>query len=308
MKNVLVLYYTQSGQLLEIAKNVVADLEKSEEVEVSYYSVEPKKDFGFPWQKTDFFDAFPETFLQIPMELNNLDDEALSKKYDLIILAYQVWYLTPSIPINSFLKSEEAKKLLQNTPVITVSGSRNMWIMAQEKVKKLLQQCNAELVGNIALVDRHINHISVITIVKWMFSGEKKHYLGIFPKPGVSQKDIEDSKKFGKPILQSLQKNDYNLLQENLLKLNAVNVKPFLISTDKKANVLFNKWANFIIKKGKYGDPKRLKRLKLFKNYLLFAIWVVMPIVFIIFLLTYLPAMMRIKKDVKYYESVALKK
>ena len=29
----------------------------------------------------------------------------------------------------------EAKKILNNTPVITISGSRNMWIMAQEKIK-----------------------------------------------------------------------------------------------------------------------------------------------------------------------------
>tara|TARA_B110000211_G_C14067713_1_gene548447 strand:+ start:1995 stop:2279 length:285 start_codon:yes stop_codon:yes gene_type:complete len=31
MKNVLVLYYTQSGQLLDIAKNIVTDLEISKE-------------------------------------------------------------------------------------------------------------------------------------------------------------------------------------------------------------------------------------------------------------------------------------
>lgn len=308
MKNVLVVYYTQSGQLLEIAKNVVSDLEKSNEINVSYYSIEPNKAFEFPWNKKDFFDAFPESFLQIPLELTNLDDEVLSKKYDLIILAYQVWYLTPSIPINSFLKSEQAKKLFQNTPVITVNGSRNMWIMAQEKVKKLLQQCNAELVGNIALVDRHINHISVITIVKWMFSGEKKRYLGIFPKPGVSDKDINEAIKFGKPILKSLLQNKYSTLQNDLLQLKAVKIKPFLVLVDKRANVMFDKWANFILKKGSHGDAERARWLKVFNFYLLFAIWIIAPIVFIVFLLTYLPMLLKIKKDRKYYESVAFKR
>ena len=40
-------------------------------------------------------------------------------------------------------------------------------------MKVLLSDLEANLVGNIALVDRNINHVSVVTIVHWMFSGEK---------------------------------------------------------------------------------------------------------------------------------------
>lgn len=307
MKNVLVVYYTQSGQLLEIAKNVASELEKSEKINVSYYNIKPKNDFKFPWNKNDFFNAFPETFLQIPAEISTSNNELLSKKYDLIILAYQVWFLTPSIPVNSFLKSEIGRKLLNKTPVITLIGARNMWIMAQEKVKKLLINCNANLVGNIALVDRHINHISVITISKWMFSGKKEKYLGIFPKPGVSKKDINEATKFGKPILNSLLLKKYNNLQADLLDLGAVKVKPFLIITDKRANILFGKWAKLIIKKGKKNSKKRLKWVTAFKVYLLFAIWVLAPIVFIVFLLTYLFFIKKIKSEKKYYQSINYK-
>ena len=45
--------------------------------------------------------------------------------------------------INSFLKSAEGKKILNNTPVVTINGSRNMWFMAQEKIKILLKEANA---------------------------------------------------------------------------------------------------------------------------------------------------------------------
>jgi len=307
MKNVLVIYYTQSGQLLEIAQNVVRDLEKSETVNVSYHQIKPVEEYGFPWKADQFFDSFPESFLQIPCQLQEPKPEILSQKYDLVILAYQVWYLTPSIPINSFLKSNVAKKILKNTPVVTVIGCRNMWIKAQEKMKLLLIDNEANLVGNIALVDRNINHISVITIEKWMFSGKKEKYLGIFPKPGVSQKDIDESVKFGKPILESLKQNCFNNLQETLLDLGAVVIKPFLITMDKRANVIFDKWSNFIIKKGKPGTPKRLKWVRVFDKYLKFAIWFFGPVLFIVFLLTYLPFMGKIKKDQKYYASVKLK-
>ena len=40
-----------------------------------------------------------------------------------------------------------------------------MWAFAQEKVKVLLKDVDANLVGNIALTDRNINLISVITVV-----------------------------------------------------------------------------------------------------------------------------------------------
>jgi len=307
VKNVLVIYYTQSGQLFEIAQNIVKQLEASNEVSVAYHQIKPTKPYNFPWKEDEFFDAFPESFLQIPCELEEPEGDVLNTKYDLVILAYQVWYLTPSIPINSFLKSEQAKKILKNTPVITIVGCRNMWIQAQEKVKTLLLENKAKLVGNIALVDRNINHISVITISKWMFSGKKERYLGVFPKPGVSQKDINESVKFGAPILSSLLKSNYTNLQNQLLELKAVHIKPLLVSMDKRGNILFGKWANFIIKKGKAGDPKRKNRIRAFSNYLIFAIWLIAPIVFIVFLLTYLPSIGKIKRERNYYSSINLK-
>lgn len=308
MKNVLILYYSQSGQLLEIAKNIASELEKNEAISVAYYNIKTKHQFPFPWNKDDFFNAFPETFLQKPFEIDFHNESVLSKKYDLIILAYQVWYLTPSIPINSFLQTEKATQLLANTPVITVNGSRNMWIMAQEKVKKTLQHCNANLVGNIALVDNHINHISVLTISHWLFTGKKTRYLGIFPKPGVSEKDITDATRFSRPILESLQNENFSDLQQKLVQLGAVNIKSFLIVADKRANILFAAWAKLISKKGSFTDKKRLKWVKLFNIYLLIAIWLLMPIVFIIYLLTYPFMLGKYSKFKKYYKSVNYKK
>lgn len=306
MKNVLVIHYSQSGQLTEILNNIMQPVSLREEVSITHLKLEMENGFPFPWTKEAFFGAFPDTFLQIPSRLKPIPQDVLNQTFDLIILGYPVWFLTPSIPTNSFLMSPEGKQLLGKTPVITVIGCRNMWIMAQEKVKKLLKICDAQLVGNIALVDRHINHISVITIVQWMFTGKKKRFLGIFPKPGVSQKDIDESHKFGTVILPHLLNGDYTALQDNLLKKGAVVIKPFLITVDKKANVIFGKWAKFIHSKSKKGENKRRLLVKLFNFYLIFAIWVIAPIVFILFLLTYFPLWGKIKKQKQYYSSIEL--
>lgn len=300
MKNVLVIYYSQSGQLESIARNIAKPLLDSNEINVVFYQIEMQKPFPFPWDKTAFFDAFPESFLQVPAELKPVPTEILNTQYDLILLHYQVWYLTPSIPINSFLKSPEAKHILNNTPVVTINGSRNMWVMAQEKVKKLLQENDAVLKGNIAFVDRVGNLISVITIVEWMFSGVKKKYLGIFPLPGVSDKDINEATKFGDVILESLHQNDFSKLQAQIVALDGVRISSYLVSVDKTANKIFKKWSNFIYNK----KNTRKTWLKVFNIYLLLAIWVISPIVYILHLFKYPFKIAKIKKETQYYQGV----
>lgn len=306
MKEVLVIHYSQSGQLTEIVNNIVSPL-KADETNLTFLNIEMETPFPFPWNKKEFYGVFPETFLQIPEKTKAVPEAILNKKYDLIIFGFSIWYLTPSLPTTSFLNSPDAKKLFANTPVVTVIGCRNMWIMAQEKMKKKLQELQANLVGNIVLADRHINHISVITIAQWMFSGKKERFLGVFPKPGVSQKDIDAANRFGPIIKNHLLQNNYTTLQQNLLDAKAVKIKVFLITVDKRANVIFSKWAKLIRSKGEKNSTKRQLFVNMFNYYLLFAIWVMAPIVFILFLLTYLPMYGKLKKQKAYYASVALK-
>jgi len=307
MKNILVLYYSQSGQLAEILSNLIKPLDIDDNCQITIQEIQPEQTYSFPWNMKDFLQVFPESYLQIPSPNTPIPQEVMNKKYDLIILGYTVWYLSPSIPVNSFLQGDQAKKLLENTPIITVNGSRNMWILTQEKVKKLLADSKANLVGNIAFVDRHWNHISVITIVHWMIGGKKTKYLGVFPKPGVSDEDIKGAEKFGVVIKKFLFQESFKQMQETLVQLGAVKIKPFLIRSDKSGNHIFSKWSAHIYKVGLKSPERRAKWLNFFQYYLQFAIWVFVPIVFIIFLLTYVPFYARIKKDIKYYQSTRLR-
>lgn len=302
MKNILVIYYSQTGQLKQIAERIVSPFLNNNEIQVTYYEIKMEHDFPFPWNKNAFFDVFPETFQQIPQNILPPDPEILNTSYDLILLHYQVWYLSPSIPINSFLKSEYSGKLLGNTPVITISGSRNMWVMAQEKMKKRLAEKEAQLVGNIALTDRHINLVSVITIVDWMFSGKKRKTYGILPLPGVSEKEIKGASAFGRIILPYLQTGHYKGLQTELVKAGAVEIRHFLVSMDKKGNRMFAIWSRLLL-----NYPARRKTLiKLFNVYLFVAIWLISPIVHLIETILYPVLYFKIRKEKKYYEGITL--
>lgn len=301
MKKILFIYYSQSGQLAEIARSIAKPFLADEAVEIDFYEIKMVHHFPFPWTSDAFFNTFPETFQQIPEEIQPPAPKILETAYDLILLHYQVWYLSPSIPVNSFLKSTYARQILAGKPVITVSGSRNMWAKAQDKVKALLLENQATLVGNIALTDRHHNLISVITIVDWMFSGKKRKAYGIFPKPGVSDKEIQEADKFGKIILPYLKNANFEGLQQALIAQGAVDYRFFLVSMDQKGNRMFRIWSSIILK-----NPKRRQQLvRMFKYYVVFAIYVVSPIVYLIELLLYpLLYFLKYRREKAHYEGI----
>lgn len=159
----------------------------------------------------------------------------------------------------------------------------------------MLVKKGARIVANIALTDRHYNHISVLTIVHWLFTGKKDKYLGIFPLPGVSQKDITNATQYGELVLNHSQKGEYQQsLQKEIVAQGGVQVKPFLLSAEKKANRLFGIWARAI-----YQSPRRKFLLKCFHTYLYFAIWILMPIVWLFYWLTYPLFYKKIRRECK---------
>lgn len=303
MKKILVLYYTQTGQLRQIIDSVTAPLVG--EFQVTYEELKPFPPFPFPWNSMPFFQAFPESVKEIPCGMESLQVDP-DEHFDLIILAYQVWYLSPSIPVSSFLQSPGARKILGGRPVITLLGVRNMWIMAQERVKARIAEAGGRLVGNIVLNDPAPNLTSVITIVRWMMKGEKGAFrkFGLrFPEAGVPEAFIEKASVYGEVIKDSLLKSSFDNLQSNLISAGAVKIDPVLMNIEKRGKMLFGVWAKMILKKGGYNDPKRELRLKFFKYYLFAVIYLVSPFATIIFRLIYYINNQAAAKIVKKYSN-----
>ena len=306
MKNILIIYYSQSGQLTEIAENFAKPFKASDQYSITYAAIKPVKEFGFPWKGYEFFDSLPEAVMKIPCEIEPFNLE--NKDYDLIVFAYTVWYMSPAIPSMSFLLSDEAKQLFKDKPVITLLGSRNMWVVAQEYVKEQLIKLNANLVGNIVLRDRAENLTGIITISYFLFTGKKDRFLGIFPKPGVSEKDIKGTENFGEIVKKNWENNNLENVQSELVKAKALKVNAYLAGTERMAfKNVFTKWATFILKKGGAGDPNRKIRVKIFANYFPFAILLIAPIKYVFFLIFAPFKLKSIRKEIKYYSGVKLK-
>jgi len=284
MKKVLVLYYSQTGQLTNVLKSFVSKLELSRDIEVVYQNIEPKIPFPFPWGFIEFFDVFPESVYMDGCDIKDLDnlDETIedSSSFDLVILAYTVWFLSPSLPISAFLNSSYAK-VLKDKPIITLIACRNMWFMAQEKVKNRLKELESTLIDNVVLIDQGGSLATFITTPRWMWTGKKEPFWG-FPRAGISDKEIKRASRFGL-VLEDALNRDLEKEKKPLLKgLGAVRVDDRLIASEKIGHRSFKIWGKFIKKFGKIGDKKRVPALISYFIFLVILIVTVVPISIII--------------------------
>jgi hypothetical protein len=303
MNKILVIYYTQSGQLKKIIDSTLSPMTIDDNFEIDYLKLIPEKDYPFPWGN-EFFNCFPESVKGIPCKMTpyNIDT---NKQYDLVILGYQPWFLSPSIPIWSFLDSKEASILLKDKNTITIVGARNMWAGAQEIIKHKLVDLKANLVGNIVLQDRADNILSTITIIRWLIDG-KKEATPILPEAGISQKDISNSEVFGKVIKDQLNNKKLNELQPELLKNKAVQVKFHLLNIEMNGRKIFCKFADLALKQKNNNRMHREKTINKFKAYLLFAIFLLSPIFSLIFITIRVLLFPIANKKLDYYANVKL--
>lgn len=296
-KKILVIYFSQTGQLKRILENFVAPLEAAGNL-VEKVAVKPLQAYPFPWTGKSFFAQMPDSVRHVPTPLQPFELKETS--YDLVVLGYQAWFLSPSIPVNSILEHPQMQPVLLNTPVITLTGARNMWISAMEDVKKILKSKGAKLVGNIALVDQHANFVSFVTILYWMFTGKKDRFLNIFPTPGVAENDIENAGTFGSITQPFLQSGNWDGLQAKLLEQKAVVIRYHLMFIESKAKRIFGLWAGFISKR-----KKRTGWLVAFKYYLLIALFIAAPIILTVDAIFFKPFLSaRIKRQKQYFSDV----
>lgn len=297
--NILIIYYSQTGQLKQILNSLTSELKNNCELE--FVEIKPINPFPFPWTNNYFFDCMPECVLEIPEPITPIQFKRTH--YDLIILGYQPWFLSPSLPTTSFLQSPFAS-ILNGHNVVTVIGARNMWLNAQEKVKGRLQHLNAKLIGNIVFKDNHPNLVSLLTVIRWSFKGQKEAS-GLLPEAGVSGSDIEGAKRFGDLIFQHL--SDPKGLHNFLLTSGAIDLKPGLIILEKRGVKNFRKFATYIRAKGERGNPDRLSRVKLFNRLLLIGIFILSPISGLTARLAVLIGKKRLEEEVNYFKNIAYK-
>lgn len=277
MKKVLVVHYSQSGQLSRIAERFVSPLTEAADVEVTFAALQPVEPFPFPWPFLRFAGTFPECVYLDPPPIQTppIDPE---ERFDLVVMAYQVWFLAPACPATAFMQSELARRVLEDTPVVTLIACRNMWLMAQEEMKGMLESVRARLVGHVALVDEAGSVWSFLATPLWVLTGNKGPRLGgRIPRAGVAEAEIEACDRFGSRILDRLRQEEP--LDESLLRgLGAVRVDEKLISSERMGRRSFRAWGGLIRAVGPPGSLRRIPVLLAWFTFLVAFILTLVPI------------------------------
>ncbi|MDR1583779.1 MAG: hypothetical protein LBS55_11095 [Prevotellaceae bacterium] len=264
MKNILVIYYSQTGQLKEIISNFLTSW-----TACHIDCVEIKSDeFSFPMSYKQFFAAFPESALQLPCKIQY---EISEKEYDCIILGFQPWFLHPSIPFQSFMQTDDFRRIVRNKPVILVMDARNSWRNCLNEVIAETEKNGGTIRGIYVFRDTAKNHAGFIALCYWLFTGRKKSPFKRLPAGGVDREIIDCANVYGGDALKAMRdvKCVYTVIPHVDEEFTSIKYEQYAVNK-------YAKWAVFI---GKDNFKYRRVKMFLFRLWILYTFFVLSPIV-----------------------------
>lgn len=275
-KNVLVILYSQTGQLSAIAEQTLAPLLADSRINVHLEILKPVREHPFPWPFFRFLDTFPESAHLVPEKLHPLT-LAKDAEFDLVLIFYQVWFLAPSRPVIAFLDTPTAQRMLRGKPVVTIIACRNMWMQAHTRMVKVLARIGARHLDNVVLTDRAPTLTSLLTTPLWLLTGRKTPVPGL-PAAGVTPAEIKRSIRFGRALRDALHAGHEQGEAPLLSGLGAVEAQPQLMVSERAGSRSFYLWGKLLRLAGPPGAWQRKPLLVFYVIFLLGIIVTVVPL------------------------------
>jgi hypothetical protein len=243
MNRIIIIYYSQSGEVAQVAKLFATQLELPG-AELTFAAIRPKADYPYPWRSVGrFFDVMPECVLGRPPQIHVPQFDPVTR-FDLVVIAYPVWFLSPALPIQGFFESSHAA-VLRDAEVITISVSRAMWQQASVAIKRLLAAAGAVHCDNIVVTHQGSSLLTLISTPRALLFGRRDRLLGVFPHVGVSENDLTRVSALGAVVARRLSTG--RLTGASLLRGKpAVRVNRWLVVPELLAWYCFYAWAVMI--------------------------------------------------------------
>ena len=250
-RRAVVYLYTQTGQLREVAEAFTAPLE-ADGWRIRWVDVQPRVAFPFPWSIRQFFGVFPravdpDALVQLAEPPGGFGAE--QDEEEVVVLAYQVWYLSPSLPIRSLLATHP--EAFRNRRVISLIACRNMWYSAAIEVADLLRTAGARRVEVVAATDTRQQATSLMTTLRWLLTGNREPFLW-FGRAGVGDAELARVTAVGRSIA------------EQGCQADAAPVVPTLAAADLLAGRLFRKWGVTVRSAERFGAAAHIASLVTF--------------------------------------------
>ena len=167
---------------------------------------------------TDRFHEFPmphpfrELVGMIPAEMRratgeiSIPEEARTGDYDLVCIGSPTWWLSTSVPIRSYLESEEAGNVLNGTDFATVVVCRRYYGHNLRTIKKLGTRLGARYVDGIHFAYQGGQVKSLLSLLSYLGSGEyRDRYLGVpIPPTNLQDDQLDTARGFASKLADRL--------------------------------------------------------------------------------------------------------
>lgn len=201
---VLLLYYSYTGQsrkALEAAGEVFAA--RGCEVQNAAIEFTDPRYAGrfsqFPMRRVwpDMLSVLPAQTRRAKGEIRT-PPEVHEGDYDLICIGSPTWWSTASMPVRSFLESDDARKLLTGKPFAVFVVCRQFWMDNMKTVRRLGEKQGGRFVGEVHFTYPGSPLHSMLALTSYLGSGEyRDKYLGLrIPPTNIQPEHLTQARTF----------------------------------------------------------------------------------------------------------------
>jgi menaquinone-dependent protoporphyrinogen IX oxidase len=196
---VLVVYYTYTHQSAKVGAAMAEVLRERgcdvREAEIEFTDARYADRFAqFPLRHAvlDIVGMMPAQLRSATGEIR-IPDELSYGEYDLVCIGSPTWWLKMSVPIRSFLKSDEAGRLLDGKRFAAYVVCRRYWGINLRSVKKRGTERGATYVGGAHFSFAGGQIRSLLSLISYFGAGEyRDRYLGVKIPPTNLKPDYAD--------------------------------------------------------------------------------------------------------------------
>ena len=209
---VLLLCYSYTGQslkVLEAAGQVFS--QRGYDVDTAEVEFTDPR-FSGRFSRFPMRHVWPDMISVLPAQMRRatggirIPDEVRNGTYDLICIGSPTWWNTASMPVRSFLKSEEARKLLADRPFAVFVVCRRFWRENLTTVRKLGEQAGGEYVDEIHFTFPGDHLRSMLSLTSYLGSGQyHDRYLGVrIPPTNIQPDQLAQTRAFASGLADRL--------------------------------------------------------------------------------------------------------
>jgi menaquinone-dependent protoporphyrinogen IX oxidase len=183
---VLFVYFTYTQQSLRVAE-AMADVFRERGCDVRLAAIEltdsryAERFTRFPLRHAvlDILGMMPAQVRGATGEIR-IPDEATDGDYDLVCIGSPTWWIKTSVPIRSYLKSDAAGRILNDTRFAAFVVCRRYWGFNLRAVRKLGTERGGKYVDGIHFSFAGGQLRSLLSLISYFGKGEnRKRYLGV---------------------------------------------------------------------------------------------------------------------------------